>query len=844
MATKSRKKKSRSSNTPKPPRASEVRQYLTQKLFAAVLPSLGRLLDQEPGNRHVELVRDAFVALDQALTTGTFAPEDAARHADLVDAIMMQVNADRAAEAADVPPTEAVAALGPLAQSLRNSLANDLIDDPAMIENLADRAVGVVTIRKRLPNAVAAEVLAVSDALADVEAGRDDAALQAVAKIGFRSVMSPWRLLIRGMVAFYQSDLDAAETAWRRLPRHRTPRGIARAMLATADRVLEDQPMPDPRALDPLRGAGRDPGTHLRDNLRNQFRCDDLEQAASTLRKMEKSGLVPADWIDLARDRVYALLMDANNEKVVRRVINALGPRTYDHQGTVPAIIARMLSGDPTRSVSVAKIEFEKFFQQFRSKESLSVSDRAAIEAAIGLQVIHLLCGLLDLVLGRQTPSAEAEAARITIAKAAGEFLVDLVTRCAELSPQWDLPMDAMSQLDLDEMVSHEKLDRLHEIRCAARPEDMTVLRAAVDAKISRRSYDHALPLVEKLIAVAPRDDVNRALFWHVGLCTYQSLTAAKQCEAAEAMIDRMRDHRPDRSEPGFVPLFRGVVRYQAGQIESAEACFDEAKRAGLNPLALTYIAQINAIRADLPPALKKRFADQRKAMLKTVTLADLTAVSDAVANAIVDQSRNYAGRVGHLNEIITLAKRVIKATPKKQWTAKDVNSLGVLVVRTNDDVLRRAFRRYVPFEFRHFHVVSLCHAIEEPSSASYHLHDVVHGDAVAPEALPKELASLAKAFYKQAQRADEFEYDDDEPFDDDDDDESFGLDPMQVQAALDQLPPEMLALYRADPRGMEEGMREYMPAQLAGPILARLKAIVDAEAQTKSKSKSKSRRR
>src|SRR5205823_7366926 len=64
---------------------------------------------------------------------------------------------------------------------------------------------------------------AVLQAFADVEAGQDDQARARVQAIGLRSPLLEWKLLLRGLIAFYQRDDARALENWQRLTPQRLP---------------------------------------------------------------------------------------------------------------------------------------------------------------------------------------------------------------------------------------------------------------------------------------------------------------------------------------------------------------------------------------------------------------------------------------------------------------------------------------------------------------------------------------------------------------------------------------------------------------------------------------------
>ena len=117
-------------------------------------------------------------------------------------------------------------------------------------ESTEDVAVFAKASWDELPNDQAAEAHAVRDALGLVCEGRFGAALERVKGIARGSTYSDWRLFIRGLIAFYQGELEAARDSWKRLDAARRPARIAGTLLAAdASAPLEQQSDPPPMRL-------------------------------------------------------------------------------------------------------------------------------------------------------------------------------------------------------------------------------------------------------------------------------------------------------------------------------------------------------------------------------------------------------------------------------------------------------------------------------------------------------------------------------------------------------------------------------------------------------------------
>ncbi len=102
-----------------------------------------------------------------------------------------------------------------------------------------DVAVFEDSVRESLPAELAEQAAAVRTAVRNACALRGEEALEQVAKISRHSPFSPWRLFIRGLVAWLADEMEAAREAWKRLDPQRRPGRIATVMLATLRDDLE-----------------------------------------------------------------------------------------------------------------------------------------------------------------------------------------------------------------------------------------------------------------------------------------------------------------------------------------------------------------------------------------------------------------------------------------------------------------------------------------------------------------------------------------------------------------------------------------------------------------------------
>src|SRR5207248_7846116 len=114
--------------------------------------------------------------------------------------------------------------------------------------------------RGLLPSALHADFDQVLLAFGHLEAGRDEEARAALQAIGLRSPFLEWKLLLRGLQAYYLKDDARALENWQRLDPERLPARLAAPYRAQIDAAFRNAQPPETQAalqrqLDRLQGS-------------------------------------------------------------------------------------------------------------------------------------------------------------------------------------------------------------------------------------------------------------------------------------------------------------------------------------------------------------------------------------------------------------------------------------------------------------------------------------------------------------------------------------------------------------------------------------------------------------
>src|SRR5262249_27365948 len=123
--------------------------------------------------------------------------------------------------------------------------------DDFLLASLADLSfVNEKGGRDGLPPELRADHDRVVRAFAAAEAGKDDAARETLQGVGLKSPFLEWKLLLRGLQAYYQNDDGRARETWARLDPKRVPARLAAPFRASIDPPYRDaQPAPTRQLL-------------------------------------------------------------------------------------------------------------------------------------------------------------------------------------------------------------------------------------------------------------------------------------------------------------------------------------------------------------------------------------------------------------------------------------------------------------------------------------------------------------------------------------------------------------------------------------------------------------------
>jgi hypothetical protein len=461
--------------------------------------------------------------------------------------------------------------------------------------------------------------------------------------IGLGSPFLDWKLLVRGLLAYYAGDDGRALDNWSRLAPDRVP-----ARLAAPLRF----------ALDPAFRAAQPPKAHA-----------DLCRRADRLR----GGLLPG------LRALHGFLSGPHRLANAFRQAEMLLPAL---RRDWPAAVRRLAEAFRTAIIATGRPEDLDQYRQlfgappddpkFERLEALALEERRKWHGA------HQAWQKYERTLAQLSawPAADRTRARALIwcrlGRNAAEYVEEgYFDRPRAFKPSAEQCLRRALDLAPDVRDAHEELFRFYCDRKKtdkAKAAGLALLERFPDhvptlealARLARRTGDAvaARDLLRRAVGVNPLDGRLRDRLADAHRDAARSLAKAGDIAAARAELDAGRALRDGRSDAAGFAL-AAVVAFKAGDADTAEELAGQSVATG-PPGVAAYALLAEACRLGVPPKAKRHCAAPLTTLLADPpdarTAADLTA-------AFRDQVRegdNYVGRLSHESKIQKYVKAAI----------------------------------------------------------------------------------------------------------------------------------------------------------------------------------------
>ncbi len=647
-----RPKFSRPASASLPDLLTRVRRAETEGRFQQALELAKSLYKQDPSPPHKELLqrvtlgrarqlraqnhtRDALTALENAVALDS----NRAWHEEVAQEL-----------AACGGVVRALALLQPYPDSPALPRVLALAADAALAQGKAGRAL--------LPEALHGPFDLILQAFAQVEAGQDEQARAILQGIGLQSPFLEWKVLLRGLIAYYQKDDVRALENWQRLSADRLPARLVAPLRFSIDEPFRLAQPPATQTMlqqqaDRLQTSGLVPQLRgLQATLANERQLPQAFRLAESLLPALRSQaphLVPR-----LASVFYWMVIHAGRPEDVPRYQRVFGAPADDPKFSRLNALALEQRGQLA--------EAHKAWQEYEKE----VADNPAawpgyqaqrVRALIWQHMGNSAASVPDLKeLGDLPPFLRDHPDRPRPLNPGPEKCFE---RSLELAPDQLEVFDAWFKL----LVRKEK-DR-EAIKVGQRllerfPDHVPTLEALGDLYLDREKYAEGLDLLQRALRGNP---LERRLRDKVG--TAHLVYARHHCEQgrfdeARAEYGAAMSLGEGRKDATVLSKW-AACEFKAGATERAEELLRDVLAAEGNRLAVAYSMLIESIRLKLPPAIKKRFDQEFKEGLAEPATPE-TAVALALTAAVHRQAGiTYHGQKTHEKKVLAYLDRAAK---------------------------------------------------------------------------------------------------------------------------------------------------------------------------------------
>jgi tetratricopeptide (TPR) repeat protein len=635
--------------------------------FQAAVELARELARQAPGPEHQALVREAYLGRARQLR-GQGHSRDAVT---VVRAALALTPSDPAWRE---QLAEELAACGEIREAL------SLLDPPAatpgqarVLARGADRALEEGPAgRALLPESLHADFDRVVQAFAQLEAGQDGDARTTLQGIGLRSPFLEWKLLLRGLQAYYQNDDARALENWQRLSPDRLPARLAAPLRFRLDRDFRLAQPPNVQALlqrqaDDLQGLSvvrelRAVQAALagEESLSRSFRL-----AEALLPKLRPHG--PHLVARLAACFYWAVIANGQAEDIPRyqRVFGA--PADDPRLDRLRALLCEH-GREPE--------EAHRWWQQFEksvaapagpTRPSPWPGDQAdRVRALVWYHMGQNAAALPDEDDLRDMPRSLRQQIGPPRLTPGAEACFQNSLKLAPDQLQTHAALFAFHQRHRHQAKTEEAGRRLLE----RFPDHAPTLEALADLYMHQGRYAEALDLFERAVRSNPLSRGLRGKISGAHLFQARAHAEAGRFDDARAEYRAALAYRDGENYPALCKW--AACEFKAGNADRAEELLREALAEVGSRLAVAYSMVIEAIRLKLPRPLKTRFdRELNDALAEPPSGAAATAILSTTA-AHRAAGVTYHGQKTHEKKVLAYADRARRA----EFTEAQIDSL------------------------------------------------------------------------------------------------------------------------------------------------------------------------
>lgn len=644
----SRKKEHRRGEPLAVDRKQRIEKAVREGRFQQALELAKHLYKDEPVPEHKELVKKASLGRasqlhEQSYDRDAIGVLEAAQRLDPANPAWLQQVAEKLAEYGGI--AQALDLLPQLPEAGQGKILGRAADG-ALLHPASGRAF--------LPPVYQADFDRIVQAFREVEAGQDEQARATLQPLGLRSPFLEWKILLRGLQAYYQNDDPRALENWQRLSPDRLPARLAAPWRFAIDPAFRAAQPPATQALLQQQRARLEPSTAIQQLRQLRTALGEKRSLGTAYRQVE--ALLPTlrqqapHLVPRLASCFYWATLDSGPDDVLRYQRVFGGPPEDPHFHRLHA-----LAYEKAFRLPDAHASWKKYEHEIATLPGVWPGDQAARARA-----------LIWLHMGRNAGLIPSDRTVAHLPR----FLRDHPDRPRQLDPPAEKCFQRSLELAPDLLEAHEALFNFHVL------EDQPAKALKAGKKLLERFPDH-LPTLESLagllqdqgepaeaLALLQRalknNPLNRDLRLRVSkarlLCASEHAVAGAFAEARQEYEAALRLN--DSGDAAAVLCPWAACEFKAGDAARGEELLQQALGQGGSAVGVAYRMLAATARLKLPRSFKARFEKEFKEGLASPgSPRDLIALLDT-AEAYQEAAVTYVGQKTHLKQILTCAEK------------------------------------------------------------------------------------------------------------------------------------------------------------------------------------------
>ncbi len=665
-----------------------IHRAVSEGRFQQALELAKQLHKQEPTSAHLDLLKKVYLGRAKQLREQGYGRDavtmlEAALHLDASPAWLEQI-ARETAQSGGIR----------LALTLVEKLPAETPGLAVIRAHAVDSAMQLESAgREQLPAPLQAEFDRILLAFQQVENGQDEQAKTTLQEIGLRSPFLEWKVLLRGLQAYYQNDDGRALENWQRLAADRLP-----ARLAAAFRCQ----------IDPTYRAAQAPATQ--NALQAQFDRAQGSVLPQELRRLRQS-MEHHETLATAFRQAEALLPQFKQQSphLVPRLANCFywsitdtGPddiARYQRVFGAPSIDPHFhrlyaLSYDHGHDVSRSHPQWLAYEKELADHPELFPAGQAVPARA-----------LLWLHMGENAATIPSKKKMAKLPK----FLRDHPDRPPHLNPPADKCFEKAIQLAPEQREPYEELFNYYTgeedfgkaAKVATRllerfPDHVPTLTALGDVYMKDKKYLEALEMYQRAMRGNPLDRELRKRIGSAHLFQARLDQEANRFDEARRHFDEAARFQ-DEKDQWYLLARRAAGEFKASETARAEEWLQQAYAKGPHPLVVSFRMLTEVLRLKLPKALKTRFEQEYKAGIAAPPVPEAVVPLVEFLADCKGLGVTYTGQKTHETAIL----KYVNKGQKLKWDARAVENVVRALLRLKAVPAARRFLTNASRRFR-----------------------------------------------------------------------------------------------------------------------------------------------